>query len=94
GFVERQGLLRQWFALRADQLASQGRLAQLTPREREVLAMLHEGSSTAVIAERLDISQTTVRSQIRAVLRKLGVRSQLAAVAALDASLSGSPLDP
>jgi two-component system, NarL family, nitrate/nitrite response regulator NarL len=86
GFVERQGLLRQWFAARAAQIAYRSQLERLTQREREVLELLHAGYSATMIAVRLGVSETTVRSQIRAVLRKLGVRSQLAAVAVLDGS--------
>jgi two-component system nitrate/nitrite response regulator NarL len=54
---------------------------RLTIREREVLASLVDGLSADEIAETHYVSLTTVRSQIRAVLQKLGVRSQLAAVA-------------
>ena len=54
---------------------------QLTMREREVLAALVDGLTAEEIAETHFVALTTVRSQIRAVLQKLGVRSQLAAVA-------------
>lgn len=54
---------------------------RLTPRESAVLAALAEGLSADEIAERDYVALTTVRSQIRGVLQKLGVRSQLAAVA-------------
>jgi two-component system, NarL family, nitrate/nitrite response regulator NarL len=54
---------------------------QLTTRERDVLAALVDGLSAEEIAETQYVALTTVRSQIRAILRKLGVRSQLAAVA-------------
>ena len=54
---------------------------RLTPREQEVLAALVDGQPAAVIADRAVVSEATVRSQIRAVLRKLGVASQLQAVA-------------
>ena len=54
---------------------------QLTIREREVLAGLVDGLSAEEIADTQYVALTTVRSQIRAVLQKLGVRSQLAAVA-------------
>jgi DNA-binding NarL/FixJ family response regulator len=46
-----------------------------------VLAALVEGLSAEEIADAHFVALTTVRSQIRAVLQKLGVRSQLAAVA-------------
>jgi DNA-binding NarL/FixJ family response regulator len=54
---------------------------QLTSRERDVLAALVDGLCAEEIAETHYVALTTVRSQIRSVLQKLGVRSQLAAVA-------------
>lgn len=54
--------------------------AELSPREAAVLAMLMEGRQAADIAEASFVSLATVRTQIRAVLTKLGVTSQLAAV--------------
>lgn len=54
--------------------------AALTPREEQVLAMLLDGVQAADIAERSYVSLATVRSQIRAILTKLGVGSQLGAV--------------
>lgn len=54
---------------------------QLTPREREVLHSLGNGHSAASIAEESFVSLSTVRSQIRSVLVKLGATSQLSAVA-------------
>jgi len=54
---------------------------RLTAREREVLGALVDGLSAEEIVETQFVALTTVRSQIRAVLQKLGVRSQLAAVA-------------
>jgi two-component system nitrate/nitrite response regulator NarL len=55
--------------------------AQLTRREREILTNLIEGRPANEIASRTDVSIATVRSHIKALLRKLGVHSQLAAVA-------------
>ncbi|MFC7494598.1 MULTISPECIES: helix-turn-helix transcriptional regulator [unclassified Nocardioides] len=63
----------------------QGRLDSLAPRELEVLVMLSRGVRVQAIAQRLGLSETTVRTQVRAVLRKLGARSQLGAVAMLHA---------
>ena len=63
---------------------AQARLAPfeaLTPREREVLAALAVGRSADEIAEEQVVSVATVRSHIRGVLDKLGVNSQVAAVA-------------
>jgi two-component system nitrate/nitrite response regulator NarL len=53
---------------------------ELTRREWEVLDCLREGLSTRLIAERLFISQTTVRRHVGSVLRKLDVSSRQAAV--------------
>ena len=57
------------------------RLVWLTERERSVLTALMEGKSAEQIAAESFVSVCTVRTQIRQVLLKLGVRSQLAAVA-------------
>jgi two-component system, NarL family, nitrate/nitrite response regulator NarL len=54
--------------------------AALTPREEEVLSMLVDGTRADDIAEAAFVSLSTVRSQIRSILAKLGVGSQLAAV--------------
>lgn len=56
-------------------------LATLTPRERGVLVALVEGKAAEQIARDEYCSLHTVRSHIRAVLYKLGVTSQLQAVA-------------
>ncbi len=56
-------------------------VARLTPSERNVLVSLAEGQTAVAIARRTGRSEHTVRSQIRSVLRKLEVGSQLVAVA-------------
>ena len=53
----------------------------LTPRQREVLALLADGASTTQIATTLGLAEETVRNHIRQLLRRLGVHSRLAAVA-------------
>jgi two-component system nitrate/nitrite response regulator NarL len=58
-----------------------GPFAFLTSREREVLEHLVRGQSTAVLADQLNISYATARSHVQNVLMKLGVHSQLQAVA-------------
>lgn len=55
--------------------------SNLSGRESEVLAAMMQGLSAAQIAEDSFVSVATIRSQIKAILRKLGVNSQLAAVA-------------
>ena len=53
----------------------------LSPREQAVLARMVAGESAETIAARSYVSLATVRSQIRSILTKLGVNTQLAAVA-------------
>ncbi len=55
--------------------------ARLTPREREILQLLVQGSTTKDIAGRLHIAPNTVRSHVQALLSKLQVHSRLEAVA-------------
>lgn len=54
---------------------------ELTARESEVLGALMDGKSADRIAEESVVSVATIRTQIRSILSKLGVNSQLAAVA-------------
>jgi DNA-binding NarL/FixJ family response regulator len=57
---------------------------ELTSREWEVLDLLHQKLSTAEIAERLFVSQVTVRSHIAAILKKLRVGSREEALKLLE----------
>lgn len=54
---------------------------ELSPREREVLAMLTMGLDARGIARRLGISLNTCRGYVKTLLRKLDAHSQLEAVA-------------
>ena len=56
-------------------------LATLTSAERRVLSALMQGWPASFIATSLVVSLTTVRSHIRSILHKLGVSTQVAAVA-------------
>jgi RNA polymerase sigma factor (sigma-70 family) len=56
-------------------------LASLTPREKEILALMVDGMENRAIAELLHVSYATVRTHVRSILAKLGARSQLDAVA-------------
>lgn len=70
--------------------ALEAKLRSLSPREGEVLSALIEGMSAETIASEQFVSVGTIRSQIRSILRKLDVTSQLAAVAS--ARRAGWPL--
>jgi DNA-binding NarL/FixJ family response regulator len=80
GRRRREELLEE---LRHDRAARSERLApfeRLTPKEASVLLALAEGRSADEIARSSYVSLPTVRTQIRGILVKLGVGSQLAAV--------------
>jgi DNA-binding CsgD family transcriptional regulator len=62
----------------------------LSLREQEVLRELAQGLNNRAIAERLYVSQDTVKSHLRSVYRKLGVSSRAEAVALYVGELSGS----
>jgi DNA-binding NarL/FixJ family response regulator len=57
------------------------RLGRLTQRERAVLEEIAQGHRAQAVADRFVVSLATVRTQIRAILVKLEVGSQLEAVA-------------
>lgn len=82
-------LRHSWRAVRSEQRMLVDRMRRLSPRETVVLGMLYSGEPVWAIAEQLGVSEATVRSQVRAVLRKLDVNSQLAAVAAYAAVRQG-----
>lgn len=50
---------------------------RMTPREREVIALIGEGLSNKEIASRLDIASHTVKSHVRNVMEKLALHSRL-----------------
>jgi DNA-binding NarL/FixJ family response regulator len=70
--------LRNGRSTRRDELAP---FSALTAREATTLALLVQGRAAEAIAAETFVSLATVRSHIRAILQKLGVNSQLAAVA-------------
>ena len=63
-------------------------LAELTPREQEILCHLAAGQSNKAIARDLGISDGTVKLHVKAILRKLSVHSRVeAAVMAVEQGL-------
>ena len=62
----------------------QGVGAPLTPAELEILGLLREGRTNSDIATQRFVSENTVRTQMRAIFRKLGVNDRVAAVKVAD----------
>ena len=79
--ARRYELLADLRAARAIRERDLAPFTTLTPRERSVLAALAQGQRVDTIAAAAVVSEATVRSQIRGVLAKLNVNSQLEAVA-------------
>jgi DNA-binding NarL/FixJ family response regulator len=77
---ERDQLIRTWHEQRVQQQAMRSRLAQLTDRESQVLGHLMHGRTVREIATLGVVSEATVRTQVKSILAKLGVCSQIAAV--------------
>jgi two-component system nitrate/nitrite response regulator NarL len=78
--ADRDALVDVWVRKLADHGVLQERIGLLTLREREVLGHLMRGHPVREIAARSVVSEATVRTQVKSILSKLEVSSQLAAV--------------
>lgn len=78
--AERLELIDCWHDQVATENGIRSRLDHLTRREADVLGMLMSGLQVGEIARQRFVSESTVRTQVKAVLAKLQVGSQLTAV--------------
>jgi two-component system, NarL family, nitrate/nitrite response regulator NarL len=78
---ERRALMEHYRVQRAADARQRELLEKLTQRESEILSNLMSGRAVREIARRDVVSEATVRSQVKSLLAKLDVPSQLAAVA-------------
>ena len=78
--AEREELVQLWHDQQSEREQLQQRLLLLTPREKEVLGHLMHGQTVRDIASLSVVSEATVRTQVKSILAKLEVSSQLAAV--------------
>jgi DNA-binding NarL/FixJ family response regulator len=70
------GLLRQGLRQQALQVQAEAALASLTPRQREVARLAGRGCTNLQIAQTLVVSPETVKTHMRHVLERLGLRGK------------------
>jgi DNA-binding NarL/FixJ family response regulator len=70
--------------------AARAKVAALTPREREVLALVGSGLSNADIAAKMFVVEGTVKAHVSTILTRLGAKNRVqAAITAYEAGLAG-----
>jgi len=75
-----ESLLARWDAGYAGDRSAQSNSRVLTPRERDVLAMISQGFSNKRIARTLEISPETIKTHVKRIFLKLAVNTRTAAV--------------
>ncbi len=92
--AERQGILA--FVEEAGPeppAARNGQAGGLTPRQVEILMALRDGASNKEIGRRMGILEATVKVQLKAIFRTLGVANRTQAALAADRYLGGASAD-
>jgi len=88
-------LLDRFAATDPSQASGPDAFGALTARELEILRLLAAGLSNAEIAARLYLGESTVKTHVSSILRKLGVRDRVQAViVCFEAGLAPLQLDP
>ncbi len=87
GLILRSALIDRYHHTNPPQtVLARARLARLTPRERDVLALLARGDTNADIAARLHMRESTVKAHVSRILTALDVTNRVqAALLARDA---------
>jgi two-component system nitrate/nitrite response regulator NarL len=86
------GLLLNRYARLSAERPIESTVHTLTPREREVLALVAEGLANKVIARRLRVTEATVKNHVHAILEKLAVGNRGAAAAVFRRELAYDPV--
>jgi DNA-binding NarL/FixJ family response regulator len=75
-----RAVIEEFARLPAQRPVTSGSLAQLTPRERDVLGLLVQGLSNSEICRELVISDATAKTHVARILAKLGLRDRVQVV--------------
>ena len=80
---------RSQHAVMSDELRWPGREVNLTERESELLALLPTGMTNRELGDHLYISENTIKTQLRSLFAKLGIRNRAQAVALAGSGILG-----